>query len=340
MADVPDRGDLRKGRFAEPKIQFPEPTSPKRVSILGCAWTNCGDRQLYWAVFALHGGHRRPGTSPYGCGGSMRRAVGRSVARAVVSIKIRYRPAGATARSAAIGDKRPWRPLMRYVMAICAMLAVATPTAAQSTYVGGSVVFDIARFDKTEFDDEDLPRVTPARSVDGEATGFNLRIGRALGERWGVEFEFARSGEIENSESYGVPFLMEFLPPGLSILPIADSQYEIETEQRYTNYGALAWIRQDLSDRVDLTYLGGVAFNRNDVDQDVRITDTRLAQWMTVIPDMSVTEYSIAPVVGIDAGFKLGEAAAITAGLRAQGATGGGRTGLLLRPNVGVRWTF
>ena len=229
---------------------------------------------------------------------------------------------------------------MRYVMAICAMLAVATPAAAQSTYVGGSVVFDIARFDKIEFDDEDLPRVTPARSVDGEATGFNLRIGRALGERWGVEFEFARSGEIENSESYGVPFLTEFLPPGLSILPIADFQYQIETEQRYTNYGALAWIRQDLSDRVDLTYLGGVAFNRNDVDQDVRITDTRLAQWMTVIPDMSVTEYSIAPVVGIDAGFKLGEAAAITAGLRAQGATGGGRTGLLLRPNVGVRWTF
>jgi hypothetical protein len=231
---------------------------------------------------------------------------------------------------------------MRYVIAICAMLAVATPAAAQATYVGGSVVFDIARFDKIMYDDEDLARVSPARSVDGEATGFNLRVGRALGERWGVEFEFARSGEIENSESYGVPFLTDFalLPPELSLLPIADFQFEVETEQRYTNYGALAWIRQDLGDRVDLTYLGGVVFNRNDIDQDVRITDTRLAQWMTVIPDMSVREYSIATVVGIDAGFKLGEAAAITAGLRAQGAAGGGRTGLLLRPNIGVRWTF
>jgi opacity protein-like surface antigen len=230
---------------------------------------------------------------------------------------------------------------MRYVMAISAMLAVATPAAAQSTYVGGSVVFDIARFDKIEYDDEDLARVSPARSVDGEATGFNLRIGRALGERWGVEFEFARSGEIENSESYGVPFLTDLvlLPPELS-RAIADFHYEIETEQRYTNYAALAWIRQDLGDRVDLSYLGGVVFNRNDVEQDVRITDTRLAQWMTVLPDLSVTEYSIAPVIGIDAGFKLGEAAAITAGLRAQGTAGGGRTGLLLRPNIGVRWTF
>jgi hypothetical protein len=36
----------------------------------------------------------------------------------------------------------------------------------------------------------------------------------------------------------------------------------------------------------------------------------------------------------------LSDPAAITAGLRLHGAAVGGRTGLLLRPNVGVRWTF
>jgi hypothetical protein len=229
---------------------------------------------------------------------------------------------------------------MRYLMTILALLAVANPVAAQSTYVGGSLVFDLARFDKIGYDEDDLPRLTGATSVDGEALGFNLRIGRALGERWGVEFEFARSGEIEHEASYGVPFLTDIalLPPELQILPIP--QYELETEQRYTGYGALAWIRQNLGDRVDLTYLGGVIFNRAAIEQDLRITDPRLVQWISVIPNMTLIEYSISPAVGIDAGVKLGDAAAITAGLRVHGATAGGRTGVLLRPNVGVRWTF
>ena len=230
---------------------------------------------------------------------------------------------------------------MRNVIAVFAMLAVATPAVAQSTYIGGSVVFDIARFDKIEYDN--LPRITSSASaVDGEAVGFNLRIGRALGERWGLEFEFARSGEIDNRVSYGIPFFTDFaiLFPELGILPIPEFQYEIETEQRDTSYGAWAWVRQNLGERVDLTYLGGLTFNRAEVGQDVRITDTRLVQWMSILPDMSVTECSISPAVGIDSGFKLSDAAAITAGLRLHGATVGGRTGLLLRPNVGLRWTF
>jgi opacity protein-like surface antigen len=230
---------------------------------------------------------------------------------------------------------------MRYVIAVLALLAIGAPAAAQSTYIGGSLVFDIASFDQVEYDD-DLPRITgTATSVDGEAVGFNLRIGRALGERWGLEFEFARSGQFENQESYGLPFLTDFgiLPPELTILPIPEFQFEIESEQRYTSYGALAWVRQNLGERVDLTYLGGVMFNHAEVEQDVRLTDPRLIQWVP-IPETSVIEYSISPAVGIDAGFKLGDAAAITAGLRLHGVSASGRTGLLLRPNVGVRWTF
>ena len=232
--------------------------------------------------------------------------------------------------------------VMRYLVPVLALLAIGAPAAAQSTYVGGSVVFDIARFDKVEYDD-DMPRITgTATSVDGEAVGFNLRIGRALGERWGLEFEFARSGQFENQESYGLPLLTDLgiLPPELTtILPIPEFQFEIDSEQRYTSYGALAWVRQNLGERVDLTYLGGVMFNHAEIEQDVRLTDPRLIQWIP-IPETSVIEYSISPAVGIDTGFKLSDAAAITAGLRLHGVSAGGRTGLLLRPNVGVRWTF
>ena len=230
---------------------------------------------------------------------------------------------------------------MRYVIAVLAMTLVATPAAAQSTYVGGSLVFDLARFDTVEYGD-DLPRITAnTSSFDGEAVGFNLRVGRALGERWGLEFEFARSGQFEDQQSFGLPFLADFgiLPPELAILPIPDFQYEIENEQRYTSYGAWAWVRQNLGERVDLTYLGGLMFNRAEVEQNVSLTDPRLAQWISVITDLSLTEYSISPAVGIDAGLKFGDRAAITAGLRLHGVTAG-RTGLLLRPNVGVRWAF
>jgi hypothetical protein len=76
------------------------------------------------------------------------------------------------------------------------------------------------------------------------------------------------------------------------------------------------------------------------LEQELRITDPRLAQWVSVIPEVSVTEYSISPAVGIDAGISLTDAAAVTAGFRLHGATVGGRTGFLLRPTVGVRWTF
>jgi opacity protein-like surface antigen len=232
---------------------------------------------------------------------------------------------------------------MRDLIIACALLAIATPAAAQSTYIGGAVVFDLARFDKVGYDEDDLPRITTTgTSIDGEAIGFNLRIGRALGERWGVEFEFARSGQLENHEAYGLPFLTDVGTrlPELADLTIPAFQYELESEQRYTSYGALAWVRQNLGERVDLTYLAGVVFNRAEIEQDLRVIDTRLVQWISVIPNLTVIEYSIAPAVGVDAGFRLSDPAAITAGLRLHGAAVGGRTGLLLRPNVGVRWTF
>lgn len=231
--------------------------------------------------------------------------------------------------------------MMRNLIAILALLALATPAAAQSTYIGGSAVVDIARFDKVEFDDDLRRFAGPATSADGEAIGFNVRIGRALGERWGLEFEFARSGSIENRASFGVPFLADFalLPPELAILPAPDFQYALETEQRYMGYGTWAWLRQDVGERIDLTFLGGLMFNRAQVEQDMRVSDPRFSQWISIVPNMTVTEYSISPAAGIEAGFKVSDAAAITAGFRLHGVTAG-RTGLLLRPSVGLRWSF
>lgn len=232
---------------------------------------------------------------------------------------------------------------MRWCVAVLFLLTLATPAAAQSTYVGASLVGDIARFSKVEVDD-DFPRtLTPPPSIDGEALGFNVKVGRALGERWGVEVEFARSGEIESrSRSFAIPALPR-LPalPELPILPpFPNFEFEIETEQQHSSFAALVWLRQEIGDRIELAYLGGVAFNRAEIEQEVRLTDTRLIQLSFVAPDYTTIEHGVGPAVGLEADIKVGDHAALTAGVRVHGANVSGRNGWLIRPLIGLRWRF
>ena len=218
------------------------------------------------------------------------------------------------------------------------VVAVATPAAAQSTYIGASLVGDFARFSKVDYDD-DSPRILwDDGSSDLEALGFNLKIGRALGERWGVELEFARSGEMESRmRPVVLPAELRSLPPQ-STLPILIADIQIEQEQRHIGLGALAWVRQDLGARVDLSYLGGVVFSRWETEHDYEVTISRPAIYPPIRNDFTTITYGITPAVGVEAALKLGDAGAVTTGVRLQGTAG--RNGWLVRPNVGFRWMF
>lgn len=227
---------------------------------------------------------------------------------------------------------------MRVIVALVTLLALARPAAAQSTYIGASLVGDIGRYDQVGYDD--IPRpLSLATTLDGEALGFNLRIGRELGRRWGVEFEFARSGEMENSFSQAMPAIRLLTSLPVIFPPLPEFEYEVETEQRHTSYGTLAWYRQSLGDTFDLTYLAGIAFTRTTIEQEVSIADGRLAIFEG-LPDSRTTMHSVAPAVGAEAAFRLNESAAVTGGVRLHGSRVAGRGGWLVRPNVGVRWTF
>ncbi len=230
---------------------------------------------------------------------------------------------------------------MRSWIAVVALLALSSPAAAQSTYLGASLVGDVMRFSKAEIDD-DLPRgVSEPASIDGEALGFNIRVGRSLGQRWGAEFDFARSGEIENTRrQFAIPAVPR---PELPVIlpPIPDFEFEIETEHQRTSYAALLWMRQEIGDRIELAYLGGVGFHRAETEQDFEITDTRLIQWARAIaPNYTTIEYNVGPAVGLEADIKIGEHIALTAGVRLHGANVSGRNGWLIRPLAGVRWRF
>lgn len=220
------------------------------------------------------------------------------------------------------------------------VLAVATPAAAQSTYVGASLVANVARFTNVDTGDGRSQITDATSSIDGESLGFNVRVGRALGERWGVEFEFARSGEIENSSSQIVSPPIVW-PEFTGIPPIPNFGFGIEREQQHTSFGALLWVRQSIGDRLELSYLGGVTFTKTEIEQDFRVTDARLMQRATsLVPNYSVDEHGVGPAVGLEADIKVSESAAITTGVRMQGLNVSGRNGWLVRPLVGLRWRF
>jgi opacity protein-like surface antigen len=221
---------------------------------------------------------------------------------------------------------------MRWCVLVFAIVAMAPPAAAQSTYVGGSLVVDIARFSRIDYDDDFARILADEPSLDGEALGFNVKVGRTIGERWGVEFEFARSGELESRNRVVTPLVRERLD-----LVIPPLEFEYSIERSHLTLGALAFIRQDLGDRLELSYLAGIAFNRVETDRDIEVS-LPIQIFPVVDPDFAAIEYGVGPSVGLEAAFTFGSAA-LTGGVRLQTA-GESRGSWLIRPNVGLRWTF
>lgn len=228
-------------------------------------------------------------------------------------------------------------------IAALTLLSTVTPAAAQSTYVGAALVGDIFRATRVELDGTESR--TTASLPDGESLGFNVRVGRRLGPSWGVELEFARSGELEQRlrQPFSSSRVIRDLPVGVLIpenITLPPVEVEIDTEQRHTSVAALGWFRQRLGNHVDLSYLGGIVFNRVVTEQDFDLTSDRLALWRPLLPDSVSTEHGIGAAVGLDAGFRVAEGTAITAGLRMQSVSIGGRDAWRVRPNVGVRIDF
>lgn len=233
---------------------------------------------------------------------------------------------------------------MQRCIALFGLLMLSTPAAAQSTYVGASLVGDIARFTKVNYDN-DTPRILGDLSIDGEAIGFNVKVGRAFTERWGLEFEYARSGTFEDNFPQFLPAwtterLLPTLPSG-TVVSIPSFDLDVTSERHHMSMSALAFVRQDVGERVELSFLGGIAFNRISTKTDYDVDIRGLANNLPIfLDDIEAIEYHAGPSVGAEAAFKLGDSAAITGGVRLHAVSGSGRSGWVIRPNVGMRWQF
>ena len=73
------------------------------------------------------------------------------------------------------------------IVLVALLLTIPAVAQAQGPYVGASVLTDIVRASGSD----------DFNSGSGEAFGGALRVGASLGSQWGVDLEFARSGDIE-----------------------------------------------------------------------------------------------------------------------------------------------
>jgi hypothetical protein len=220
--------------------------------------------------------------------------------------------------------------------------AMAAPVCAQGGYIGAFLVADVARFDQYD-------RTGRDDSGSGEALGCALRLGTALSSRWGVELEFVRPGEITSEV---VP---EFLPlltpqppitlspsvPGLPTVPpesviFPSYSYRFRTRQRNATLSTALWVRQEISPRFSLAYVGGVAFGRTSREVEVTFEPIR-AIIFPIPPSVSeTTTYDVGPMVGVEGRIRMGGHVDLVPGLRLHGIEGG----WLIRPALGLAWAF
>jgi len=230
---------------------------------------------------------------------------------------------------------------MRQAVFGLVVLLCGTPALAQSTYVVAGIGADVFRTRHVQAGGFDSP------TADGEAVALSLRAGTAVTDRWGVELEFTRAAKIERElrRGFPVPLLRNVVVapvparPDISV-PIFESTTRVS--RRNATLDAVLWVTQPVGSRVDLVYLGGVAFARA-VDTVAFQFTPRAALAPIILPNATqTTTYGTGPVAGLEARIQLTTHAVLIPGIRLHAVTGTGDAGggWLLRPAVALGWRF
>lgn len=226
---------------------------------------------------------------------------------------------------------------------VCVFVLVAASARAQTPYVAGTIGADVSRSSHTE---SNFNRST---STDSEVLSGSLRVGTSVGENWGVDVEFLRSGESHDRIPIGISPLaaggvnlsqLSTLIPGTSLAAIALPIAAFDSDVRRTrmDFDTAAWVRQHVSGSVDLVYLGGLAFSR----QRIEISQTlpTIAGLFAPVPGgafrTTTIDYGTHPLVGAEARIGLTSHMRLIPGIRLQGIA----NGWLLRPYAGLGWFF
>jgi hypothetical protein len=218
-----------------------------------------------------------------------------------------------------------------------------SPAWAQSPYVAGAVGAEIVRATSV------TGSGAPYSPGSGESWSAAIRAGTQITPQVGVELEWLRPGEIEDSGSGPVyiatelqrPVPSDLVPPGLildaSIFPIISQQ----TRLRTSTLGALVFVRQSAGARVDLVYLGGIGFSR--VVHEIEYGVPRpLPAALSIVPPYRTrtTQYGAGPVVGAEGRIQMTGHARLIVGMRLHALGQSLIDGWVVRPNLGLAWIF
>jgi hypothetical protein len=225
------------------------------------------------------------------------------------------------------------RRLFLSLLPLLLMQFAVTSAAAQSPYVGASILADIVR----------LSGPVGQQFGNGEALGGALQLGTPIGEHLGVEVAFTRSADIESRPDFtiladvtrAVPNLINVLPE-IAIFPIPN----IAQRSQLSTLTTVLWWRQKVNDRLDLVYLGGAAFTRRKDETRVEyrlnlpiapgvLPPTRISAQETVAYDTGL-------VVGLEGNVKMTDHLRIVPGLRMLTVT----SRWIIRPSAGLQWRF
>lgn len=216
----------------------------------------------------------------------------------------------------------------------CCLIAV--PALGQSAYVTGALGVDVVRASGGS------TGAGPADGGNGEVLSGALRLGTSLGDRWGAELEVGLPARLESDrgpETFLLSGISDSLnvPNSVSVAPRNPIVPTFRAERRNVTVSTVAWVRQRVSDSVDLAYLGGLGFYRVTQRTDVSFGGSPLALSFIreALRSRSVT-YGVGPVVGMEGRIALTDHVRLVPAVRlhALGST------WLVRPTVGIGWMF
>jgi hypothetical protein len=235
------------------------------------------------------------------------------------------------------------------LLAVVMMVSAGNVASAQGAYVSAAVMADVVRSTHSDY-----PGLTD--SGGGEAIGFALRAGTPLGATWGVELEFARPGEIEHElaaslRSSVLPTVVDIprvlredaaftqLLPEISRFP--GSSYRVRSTERNSTLSAALWLQQQLTARFSMVYLGGVAFSRTELANEITyapfiLTPPSIAPVILPATLSETIVYGVQPLVGVESRIGMTDRLNLVPGLRMQAS--GGRW--FIRPALGLSWNF
>src|ERR1051325_2221406 len=149
---------------------------------------------------------------------------------------------------------------MRILLLTIAVVLASGAARGQSPYVAGTIGADISRFGHS---DSTFSR-TP--TSDSEVMSGSVRVGTSVGQNWGVELEFVRSGSSRGGVPPPVP-----LPFAGGIGNLANGTtsviaFQADVRQSHYDFDPVVWVRQPAGSKVDFMYLGGVAFSHQRIE--------------------------------------------------------------------------